>query len=152
MPTLEKTLILSLYELRLLIRGRAALIVLAAFPILAGVVLGLPARGESASAARYGAFLILPISALLLAVGLRTSGLLPPGEDRLAGPVVSGASRGLVALVVLAVQAAMYAGTTALLAPESIPGIGMLLAAVAVSLTLGIAAEILIPAHRVRAD
>lgn len=152
MPTLEKTLILSLYELRLLIRGRAALLILAAFPILAGIVIGLPSRGESASAARYGVFLILPISALLMAVGLRTSGLLPPGEDRLAGPVVSGASRALVAFVVLAAQAAMYAGTTVLLAPGPAPGIGMMFAALAVSLALGLAAEILIPARRVRAD
>ncbi|MCX6375448.1 MAG: hypothetical protein NTU88_05325 [Armatimonadetes bacterium] len=148
MLTLEKTLILSLYELRLLIRGRAALLVLAAFPILAGIVLGLASKGEAAAA--YGVFLILPISALLLAVSLRTTGLLPPGEYRLAGPVVSGASRALVTLVVLAAQGALYAGTTAVLAPGSVPGIGMLLAALAVSLALGVAAEMLTPAHRFR--
>lgn len=151
MLTLEKTLILSLYELRLLLRGRAALLILAAFPILAGVVLGLASKGEAASAA-HGVFLILPISALLMAVGHRTTGLFPPGEDRLAGPVVSGASRALVMLVVLAAQGALYAGTTAVLAPESAPGIGMVFAALAVSLALGLAAEMLIPAHRVRAD
>ena len=152
MLTLEKTLILSLYELRLLIRGKAALLILAAFPILAGIVLGLPSRGESASAARYGVFLILPISALLMAVGLKTSGLFPPGEDRLAGPVVNGASRALVMLVVLAAQGALYTGMLSLLAPSSVPGMGMLLLALAVSLILGVAAEMLMPAHRVRAD
>jgi hypothetical protein len=148
MPTVEKTLTLSLYELRLLIRSRIGLLILAAFPILAGIVLGLPSRGESASAARYGVFLILPISALLLAVGLRTSGLLPPGEDRLVRPIVSGASRALVALVVLAAQAAMYAGTTILLAPESAPGIGMVFAALAVSLAAGLMAEVLTQSRR----
>jgi len=151
MPTLEKTLILSLYELRLLIRGRIGLLILAACPILGGILLGLASKGQGTSAS-HGVFLILPISALLMAVGLRTSGLFPPGEDRLAGPIVSGASRALVALVVLAAQGAIYAGTTVLLAPESAPGIGMVFAALAVSLALGVAAEMLMPAHRVRAD
>jgi len=151
MLTLEKTLILSLYELRLLIRGRAALLILAAFPILGGAVFGLASKGQGTSAS-HGVFLILPISALLMAVGLKTSGLFPPGEDRLAGPVVNGASRALVMLVVLAAQGALYTGMLSLLAPSSVPGMGMLLLALAVSLILGVAAEMLMPAHRVRAD
>lgn len=143
MPTVEKALILSLYELRLLVRGRAALLILAAFPILGGILLG---------TASNGVLLILPISALMMAVGLRTSGLFPPGERRLAGPVVSGASRALMMIVVLAAQGALYAGTAAVVAPESVPGIGMLLAALAVSLALGVAVDMLMPAHLVRAD
>ena len=125
MSAIEKTWVLSYFEMKLLIRSRMRLLAVLAMPVVAAVFFGL------AEHAAYGLFLILPISSLfILQPALSIEYLLLPY------PYIA---RMLAVLPVLAVQAALYAGTAALLEPRMI-GIGILASAIVTSLIVSVAA------------
>ena len=144
MSVVEKVLILSAYHLRLLVRGRARLIVIAALPVLAGVFLSL-ASGGTNRVPTFGVFLVLPLSSLLMATVLRADGLLPHTPNELVSlPIVLGAEA-LAALVVLIAQAIVYVMLTGII--SGAPEVGHVAVALIVSLAVGIAASILMPSE-----
>jgi len=140
--SMEKLYTLSFYELRLLVRSRRRLLCALCLPLVGGLFFGVIARKIAEFPAGYGLFLILPMSSLFLAVergiSVRSGNHLPA---HLVKPGLSRASRAAADLPVLAVQAAAYAGVTALLEPQSAPGLGIAAGALAASLVVGLLAD-----------
>lgn len=142
MSVLGKALILSFYELRLLLRSGGRLLVILCLPVVVGAM---------GSAASYGLFVVLAVSAVLMAgpgAIARTISLLPPscvGSVRFRR-VLSSVSRMLAALPVLLIQVLLYCGVTALVDPLSAPGAAAISVTLALALAVGFAACILCPA------
>jgi len=138
MSAIEKVWVLAFYELRLLVRSRGKLPGLLCLPILGGVFLGLTARLTAGSASAYGLFLILPLSSLFLAdANFRLGSLLSALPRGLVKPAERYTSRALAVLLVLGAQATLYTGVIALFDPGSVPGPGIIVAALALSLVVG---------------
>jgi hypothetical protein len=144
MPVIENVLILSAYHLRLLVRSRAKLLVIAALPLLAGVFLSL-ASGGTNRVTTYGAFVILPLSSLLMASVLRADGLLPHTPNELVSLPIARGAEALAVLGVLVAQAAVYVLLTGILSRA--PAIGTLALALIVSPAVGIAFSTLMPSE-----
>ena len=146
MAAAEKTLVLALCEMKLLVRNRISLVIVCLLPLMGGLLMGLAGRSTYECPARWGVFVVLPISALvLMGVQFGKQGILPPGSDGLIGPVGLRLSQALAALFVLAVQVAIYAGLAGLTGGIGV-GTGVLIGALAASLTIGLAASIVRPA------
>ena len=144
MPAAEKTLALALCEMKLLIRNRMSLAIAILLPLMGGLFMGLAGRSTYECPARWGVFVVLPISALvLMGVQFGKQGILPPGSDGLIGYAGLRVSQALAALFVLAVQVAIYAGLAGLVGGIGV-GMGVLIGALAASLIIGLAASIML--------
>ena len=108
---MDRTWVLLLYEWRLMARHRLLLFV--GLPVVGALVLS-----------KYGLFLVLPVSALIL--GIPQTGKMLPS--------LHAASILMAAFSMLAVQAAIYIGITA--AFHSAPSVWMVLLASAASLAI----------------
>lgn len=134
MSAIEKVWVLAFYELRLLVCSRRKLPGLLCLPILGGLFFGLAARSASA----YGLFLILPLSSLFLAdANFRLGSLLSALPRGLVKPAARHTSRALAVLLVLGAQAALYIGVIALFDSRSVPGPGIIVAALALAVVVG---------------
>lgn len=144
MSTIEKIGVLSFFELKLLIRKRNRTAGVLCLPILGGIIFGLAGRGTAESLApTLGAFLVMLTSTFFLAVepglSVRMADLIPSDQgEPLRRELMIRASWVLAAFPILAVQAALYTGLTAILGARPTLGLGILGAAVAVSLILGL--------------
>jgi len=140
MPSVEKAWALSYCQLRLLFRSRAMLAGMVGLPLIGGLCFGLAGIEAAESPAPYGLLLVLLISSLLLTNLNSRIGSLAPMLGGLAKPAIVYTSWALAAFLVLAAQVALYVGVTAVLEPESVPGLGVLAGALALSLAIGLAA------------
>jgi len=134
MSAIEKTWVLSLCEMKLLIRNRQRLLGAVCLPIIIGAFFGLIAAQSTAS----GLLIALIISSLLV---------LQPGISRRMSESLSSASGRadlgrtagiLYCLLVLAVQTALYTGTAVLIEPGAQPGTVALIGAPALALLLSL--------------
>ncbi len=144
MTSAGTVLTLCMYHLRLLVRSRERLLIIAMLPLLAGLFLSL-ASGGTNRVPTYGLFAILPLSALLMASILRTDGLLPGPQNELVTLSAACISEALAALGVLVAQAAVYVLLTGIL--SGAPEIGSVIGALVLSLIIGVAASILMPSE-----
>ena len=135
MSMLEKTLVLSICEFRLLIRNGRRLVAALGLPIIGGLFFGLAGKMTTNSLTPYGLLLILPMSSLSL---MDTSGRADSRRHAgLVKPALDCALWAIVAVLTLAAQAGLYIGVTALLEPQSAPAVNLAALALALSLAIG---------------
>lgn len=147
MSTIEKTCVLWLYESRLLIRDRRRLLGLICLPLIGAVFFGLAGRSGAQSVAPHGLFLVLLISALPMVQLGMSAQMLRHLPGYCGGPSPVHVSRALTALLVLAIQAALYVAVIGLLQPELVPGWGVYAAALASSLVVAVTSQLLRPSR-----
>lgn len=128
----DKALDLFSCRFKHLIRERRALVTLLSFPVVVAVVMGVLSNNDD-RAKLLGLFVLLPVSALVIAALTSIEGLVPRSSALKGLNSASGFAEVLFGSAVLAVQSVAYMLVVLLIGEGSAPGIGILIATWCVS-------------------
>lgn len=122
---MEKALTICIFEWKLILRNRYALLAMLGYPIIFGLL-----------AHSHRGLIIALVSSPFLYKGMTRQMALPDLSD--VKPLVRGAARSLAAAPIFVIQAALYAAVIALFRPTDVPTIGDIAFAVAAAMIVSL--------------